>query len=59
MNTYIAGQRVRITVDVDPEKYPTGTETTVTGHCPLTGFPRITLGGQIVTMIPGQLLPIT
>ncbi|MET7729196.1 hypothetical protein [Streptomyces mirabilis] len=57
MKTYTVGQRVRITVDLDPEKYPIGTETTVTGHCALSGFPCITLGGQTVTMIPGHLLP--
>ncbi|MFJ7090396.1 hypothetical protein ACIQWL_09025 [Streptomyces mirabilis] len=50
------GQRVRITIALDGERYPIGTEATVTDHW--LGNPVVTLdGGETVTLIPGQLLP--
>lgn len=51
------GQRVRITIALDGERYPIGTEATVTDHW--LGNPVVTLeGGETVTLIPGQLLPV-
>ncbi|MFJ4469547.1 hypothetical protein ACIP2X_18930 [Streptomyces sp. NPDC089424] len=57
MKKHPVGTRVRITIALDPQQYPVGTEATVTGYS-WTGFPQVTLDdGPTVTLIPGQLLP--
>lgn len=57
--TYATGQRVRITIALDPKTLPIGTLGTVNGEC--TGgyyvHPDGTPEGTTVPLIPGQLLP--
>lgn len=57
--THTTGQRVRITIALDPETLPIGTLGTVTGEC-IGGYyvhPDGTPDGTRVPLIPGQLLP--